>query len=189
MSFEKAYSKYIQPNDQLTKKQEKLNIIWDVWDDIEAQRKENSFKKFVQYISSFLILEDLYLLFAKDYADSPKNKMKEKISYMFWSLNNWNNCCTVYCQIHVIGAKYLIFGFYSRTSNSHFLTHIPSLSPTALSPPPPPPTNPAHLEHTHTHTPTHTRTHTNKHTQWKIKLEKGETFTKQPPNCWPQNFV
>ena len=42
MSFEKAYSKYIQPNDHLAKKREKLNIIRDVRDDIEARWKENS---------------------------------------------------------------------------------------------------------------------------------------------------
>ena len=77
MSFEKAYSKYIQPNDHLAKKKEKLNIIRDVRDDIEAQWKKNSVERFVRYISSFLILENLYLLFANDYADWPKIK-KEK---------------------------------------------------------------------------------------------------------------
>ena len=81
MSFEKAYSKYIQPNDHLAKKREKLSIIQDVRDDIEAQWKEISVERFVRYTSLFLILEDLlhlYLLFAKDYADSPKIKKKEK---------------------------------------------------------------------------------------------------------------
>ena len=78
MSFEKAYSKYIQPNNRLEKKREKLNIIRDVRDDIEAQWKENSVERFVRYISSFLILEYLYLLFAKDYAYSSKIKKKEK---------------------------------------------------------------------------------------------------------------
>ena len=78
MSFEKAYSKYIQPNNRSEKKREKLNIIRDVRDDIEAQWKENSVERFVRYISSFLILEYLYLLFAKDYAYSPKIKKKEK---------------------------------------------------------------------------------------------------------------
>ena len=91
MSFEKAYSKYIRPNDHLAKKREKLNIIRDVRDDIEAQWKENSVERFVRYISSFLILEYLYLLFAKDYAYSPKIKKKEK-NYLciFSSLNNCN---------------------------------------------------------------------------------------------------
>ena len=81
MSFEKAYSKYIQTNDHLAKMWEKLNIIQDDCDDIESQWKEISVERFVRYTSLFLILEDLlhlYLLFAKDYADSPKIKKKEK---------------------------------------------------------------------------------------------------------------
>ena len=63
MSFEKAYSKYNQPNDHLAKKQEKLNIIRNVRDDIEAHWKETSVERFVLYTSLFLMLEDLLHLY------------------------------------------------------------------------------------------------------------------------------
>ena len=63
MSFEKAYSKYNQPNDHLAKKLEKLNIIRNVRDDIEAQWKETSAERFVLYTSLFLMLEDLLHLY------------------------------------------------------------------------------------------------------------------------------
>ena len=79
MSFEKAYSKYIQPNNRLEKKREKLNIIRDVRDDIEAQWKENSVERFVRYISSFLILEYLYLSLPKIMQIHLKSKRKKKL--------------------------------------------------------------------------------------------------------------
>ena len=63
MSFEKAYSKYNQPNDHLAKKQEKLNIIRNVRDDIEDQWKETSVERFVLYTSLFLMLKDLLHLY------------------------------------------------------------------------------------------------------------------------------
>ena len=82
MSFEKAYSKYIQPNDHLAKKREKLNIIRDVRDDIEAQWKENSVERFVRYISSFFIycspkIMQIHL----------KPKRKKKTSYVYFCLS------------------------------------------------------------------------------------------------------
>ena len=151
--LKKAYSKYIQPNDHLAKTREKLNIIRDVRNDIEAQWKENSVKRFVRYISSFLILEYLYLLFAKDYADSPKIKKKKKTSYVYFALSiiaihNW---CALYCQVCVTGAKRLLFGLFCQISNSHSPTHTCSPSPTALS-------TPTHPTQKHTYTYTHTHT-------------------------------
>ena len=151
MSFEKAYSKYIQPNNRLEKKREKLNIIRDVRDDIEAQWKENSVERFVRYISSFLILEYLYLSLPKIMQIHLKSKRKKKTSYVYFGLSiiaihNW---CIFYCQVRGTRAKRLLFGLLCRISNSHSPTHtythqtpLPSL---------PPPTQHANT-HTHTHT-------------------------------------